>query len=96
MTTHSDPTYVEHGVVHYCVGNMPGAVPHTSTYALTNVTVPYAVRLANGVRQALEADPGLRKGVNVAHGEITNAGGTTSTTGRWTGSSISAGPAGSE
>lgn len=74
MTTHSDPTYVEHGVVHYCVGNMPGAVPHTSTYALTNVTVPYAVRLANGVRQALEADPGLRKGVNVAHGEITNAG----------------------
>lgn len=74
MTTHSDPTYVERGVVHYCVGNMPGAVPHTSTYALTNVTVPYAVRLANGVRQALEADPGLRKGVNVAHGEITNAG----------------------
>lgn len=74
VTTHSDPTYVEHGIVHYCVGNMPGAVPHTSTYALTNVTVPYAVRLADGVRDALEADVGLRKGVNVAQGRITNAG----------------------
>ena len=74
VTTHSDPTYVEHGVVHYGVGNMPGAVPHTSTYALTNVTVPYAVRLANGVKEALTRDRGLRKGVNVAHGRITNAG----------------------
>ncbi|MGH3441198.1 MAG: alanine dehydrogenase [Nitriliruptorales bacterium] len=74
MTTHSDPTYVKHEVVHYAVGNMPGAVPHTSTYALTNVTMPYAVRLANGVRAALSADPGLAKGVNVAEGEVTNQG----------------------
>lgn len=74
MTTHSDPTYVEHGVVHYAVGNMPGAVPHTSTYALTNVTVPYAVRLANGPLEAIAADAGLRKGVNVAGGSVTNEG----------------------
>ncbi|MBW3577938.1 MAG: alanine dehydrogenase [Actinobacteria bacterium] len=74
VTTHSDPTYIEHGVVHYCVGNMPGAVPHTSTYALTNVTVPYAVRLAEGVREALADDPGLLNGVNVAAGEVTNVG----------------------
>lgn len=74
MTTHSDPTYVKHGVVHYAVGNMPGAVPHTSTYALTNVTVPYAVRLADGVEEALAADPGLRRGVNVADGTVTNRG----------------------
>lgn len=74
MTTHDDPTYVEEGVVHYCVGNMPGAVPNTSTYALTNVTVPYAHRLADGVRDALEADPGLLAGVNVAGGHVTNEG----------------------
>lgn len=74
VTTHSDPTYVEHGVVHYCVGNMPGAVPHTSTYALTNATLPYAVRLAGGVLAALDADRGLLKGVNAARGELTNAG----------------------
>ena len=74
VTTHSEPTYVKHGVVHYCVGNMPGAVPHTSTYALTNVTLPYAVRLANGVREALTADAGLLDGVNTAHGEVTNLG----------------------
>jgi alanine dehydrogenase len=74
MTTHSDPTYVKHGVVHYAVGNMPGAVPHTSTYALTNVTLPYAVRLANGVRDALAQDRGLAKGVNVAAGQVTNRG----------------------
>ncbi len=74
VTTHSAPTYVKHGVVHYCVGNMPGAVPHTSTYALTNVTMPYAVRLANGVRDALVADRGLLEGVNVANGEVTNGG----------------------
>lgn len=72
MTTHSDPTYAEHGVVHYCVGNMPGAVPHTSTYALTNVTLPYAARLAGGVRAALRADPGLALGVNTAAGAVTN------------------------
>ncbi len=58
--------------MHYGVGNMPGAVPHTSTYALTNVTVPYVVRLANGLREAFTADPGLLKGVNVARGEVTN------------------------
>ena len=74
VTTHDDPTYVEHGVVHYCVGNMPGAVPHTSTYALTNVTMPYAVRLANGVVEAMEADPGLAAGLNVRHGQVTNQG----------------------
>jgi alanine dehydrogenase len=51
MTTHSDPTYVKHDVVHYCVGNMPGAVPRTSTYALTNATLPYVMRLArDGIR----------------------------------------------
>jgi alanine dehydrogenase len=74
VTTHADPTYVTHGVVHYCVGNMPGAVPHTSTFALTNVTVPYALRLASGVAEALAEDPGLLDGVNVANGRVTNVG----------------------
>jgi alanine dehydrogenase len=74
VTTHSAPTYVEHGVVHYCVGNMPGAVPHTSTYALTNVTMPYAIRLANDPMGALARDPGLLAGVNLARGEVTNTG----------------------
>ncbi|MFN2557083.1 MAG: alanine dehydrogenase [Nitriliruptorales bacterium] len=72
LTTHSDPTHLRFGVVHYGVGNMPGAVPHTSTYALTNVTVPYVVRLAKGLRHALSEDPGLLKGVNAAAGEVTN------------------------
>jgi alanine dehydrogenase len=72
MTTHSDPTYVVDGVVHYCVGNMPGAVPHTSTYALTNVTVPYALAIADaGLEGAIAADPALAKGVNVYQGELT-------------------------
>jgi alanine dehydrogenase len=72
MTTHSDPTYVVSGVVHYCVGNMPGAVPHTSTYALTNVTLPYALAIANaGLEGAIAADPALAKGVNVYQGELT-------------------------
>lgn len=74
VTTHENPTYVVHDVVHYCVGNMPGAVPHTSTYALTNVTMPFAVRLAAGVDGALADDPGLLEGVNVAHGQVTNQG----------------------
>jgi alanine dehydrogenase len=74
VTTHSQPTYVEHGVVHYCVGNMPGAVPHTSTYALTNVTMPYTVRLANDPMGALARDPGLLAGVNLARGHVTNTG----------------------
>jgi len=70
MTTHSDPTYVVHDVVHYCVGNMPGAVPHTSTYALTNLTLPYAVTLAErGLEAAIEADPALARGVNTHRGE---------------------------
>ena len=62
-TTHADPTYQVHNSVFYCVANMPGAVPHTSTYALTNVTLPYAVELANrGWRDALRADPRPRPG----------------------------------
>jgi len=75
MTTHSDPTYVVHDVVHYCVGNMPGAVPNTSTYALTNVTLPYALDIANrGLEDAVRADPTLASGVNVYAGSITNEG----------------------
>ena len=71
MTTHSDPTYVVHDVVHYCVGNMPGAVPHTSTYALTNATLPYVVDLANkGLEQAVRDDPHLAPGVNVYKGAV--------------------------
>src|ERR687891_44790 len=66
MTTHSDPTYVVHDVVHYCVGNMPGAVPNTSTYALTNVTLPYALDIAQrGMEDAVRIDPTLASGVNV-------------------------------
>src|ERR687896_2260167 len=66
MTTHSDPTYLVDEVVHYCVGNMPGAVPHTSTYALTNATLPYVVALADsGFVDAVQGDPMLAKGVNV-------------------------------
>jgi alanine dehydrogenase len=71
-TTHSDPIYVVDGVVHYCVANMPGAVPRTSTFALNNVTLPYALALANkGVRRAVEEDPGLLLGVNTYKGHIT-------------------------
>jgi len=74
VTTHTNPTYVTHGVVHYCVGNMPGAVPHTSTYALTNATLPYALALARkGLRGALADDPALAKGVNVYDQHVTNA-----------------------
>jgi alanine dehydrogenase len=75
VTTHSDPTYVLHGVVHYCVGNMPGAVPRTSTYALTNVTLPHVLEIATlGLEDAVRADPALALGVNVYRGRITNAG----------------------
>jgi alanine dehydrogenase len=71
-TTHADPTYKVHDSVFYCVANMPGAVPHTSTYALTNVTLPYAVELANrGWREALKADPALALGLNTYDGHIT-------------------------
>ncbi|MBP1989129.1 alanine dehydrogenase [Paenibacillus eucommiae] len=72
ITTHDNPTYVKHGVVHYAVANMPGAVPRTSTLALTNVTLPYALQIANkGLRQAIQDNPSLRLGVNVAAGSIT-------------------------
>src|SRR5438445_2748937 len=74
MTTHSDPTYVVHGVVHYAVGNMPGAVPNTSTYALTNATLPYVVDVAQlGVAKAVAKDPALAKGVTTLRGRVTNA-----------------------
>jgi alanine dehydrogenase len=73
-TTHAEPTYMVHGSVFYCVANMPGAVPNTSTYALTNVTLPYAVALANkGWRQALRDDHPLALGLNVQDGRITYA-----------------------
>ncbi|RAV22588.1 alanine dehydrogenase [Paenibacillus contaminans] len=72
VTTHDNPTYVKHGVVHYAVANMPGAVPVTSTYALTNATMPYALQIANkGVRQAIEDNAALKLGVNTANGHIT-------------------------
>jgi alanine dehydrogenase len=75
MTTHSDPTFVVDGVVHYCVGNMPGAVPRTSTYALTNVTLPYVQTIADlGLDEAIRRDPALALGVNVLEGTVTNAG----------------------
>ncbi len=72
-TTHSNPTFVAHGVVHYCVANMPGAVPRTSTFALTNATLPYALKLANlGLKRAIAADPpGLGEGLNVYQGHVT-------------------------
>jgi alanine dehydrogenase len=70
-TTHADPTYIEHGVVHYCVTNMPGAVARTSTLALTNVTLPYIRKLAaSGYRKAVAADEHLGRGLNIQHGEI--------------------------
>jgi alanine dehydrogenase len=72
-TTHTDPVYERHGVIHYAVGNIPGAVPHTSTYALTNATLPYLVALAeHGVQEACRRDPALAHGVNVADGGITH------------------------
>jgi len=73
MTTHSDPTYVVHDVVHYCVGNMPGAVPHTSTYGLTNATLPYVVALADHGLDATREDAALARGVNVYKGSVVSA-----------------------
>jgi alanine dehydrogenase len=71
-TTHSNPTYYVEGVLHYCVANMPGAVPRTSTFALTNATLPYALKLANkGFVEAIAGDPGLKEGVNTYAGKIT-------------------------
>ncbi len=73
-TTHSSPTYEVDGITHYCVTNMPGAVPITSTYALTNATMPYVIHLANaGVARAVSESPGLKLGVNVAGGQVTYA-----------------------
>jgi len=75
VTTHAEPTYVIDDVVHYCVGNMPGAVPRTSTYALTNVTLPYVLAIANaGLDEAVRHDPALALGVNTWDGAITNEG----------------------
>ncbi len=72
-TTHAEPTYVVDGVVHYCVANMPGAVPRTSTYALNNVTLPYALALAGkGYRQALLDNPNFLEGLNVCRGKVTH------------------------
>jgi alanine dehydrogenase len=73
-TTHREPTFEVDGITHYCVANMPGAVPITSTHALTNATLPYAIALADhGVAEAIRRDPGLRPGVNVAAGKVTHA-----------------------
>jgi alanine dehydrogenase len=73
-TTHADPTYRVHDSVFYCVANMPGAVPHTSTYALTNVTLPYVVEIANrGWREALRRDPSFAPGLNTHEGNLTCA-----------------------
>lgn len=72
-TTHDNPTFIVDGVIHYCVANMPGAVPRTSTYALTNATLPYVRALADhGWREALQRDPGLANGLNVEAGRITH------------------------
>ena len=74
QTTHAAPTYVEEGVIHYCVGNMPGAVARTSTLALTQATLPYATAIADrGWREALRADPGARQGLQIWNGSITYA-----------------------
>ena len=74
VTTHQEPTFKVHNSLFYCVGNMPGAVPNTSTYALTNVTLRYAVALANrGVRAAFEADPALARGLNTASGRVAHS-----------------------
>jgi alanine dehydrogenase len=72
-TTHEDPVYERHGVLHYAVGNVPGSVPNTSTYALTNVTLPYVAEIARlGVAEAIARDPGLAHGVNIAGGKVVN------------------------
>ena len=84
-TSHSDPSYTVDGVVHYCVTNMPGALPRTSTFALTNSTLPYVLRLAKlGAREALRQDPGLSEGLNVWHGRLTYKGVAESQQKNWT------------
>jgi len=73
-TTHAEPTFVLEGVIHYCVTNMPGAVPRTSTFALTNATLPYVKALADhGWRSAVAHDAGLARGLNVHAGQLTHA-----------------------
>jgi len=87
-TSHSNPSYVVDGVVHYCVTNMPGAVPHTSTLALTNSTFPYLLRLANlGAREALKQDAGLADGLNTWMGKLTYRGVAESQNRPWTAAS---------
>ncbi len=72
-TTHADPIYVEEGVVHYCVANMPGSVPRTATAALTAATMPYILKLANlGAHKAISADPALASGLMTRGGELVN------------------------
>jgi len=72
-TTHDNPTYVEEGVVHYCVTNMPGAVPRTSTMALTNATLPYVLEMANkGYERAMKENPEIARGINLIRGEVVN------------------------
>lgn len=72
VTTHDNPTYVKHGVLHYAVANMPGAVPRTSTFALTNSTIPYALQIANkGLVEVIAKNEAIKLGVNVANKEIT-------------------------
>jgi alanine dehydrogenase len=74
-TTHEDPTYIIDDVVHYCVANMPGAVPYTSTLALTNATLPYVIKLANkGWKAACQNDSELRSGLNIVHGDVVHKG----------------------
>ena len=71
-TTHSEPVYTEEGIVHYCVANIPGAVPNTSTLALTNATLRYAIALADkGWQKACKDDPALAKGLNIVDGKVT-------------------------
>jgi alanine dehydrogenase len=73
-TTHAEPTFRVHDSVFYCVANMPGAVPHTSTFALTNVTLPYLLEIAtHGWRDAMASDPALALGLNTHGGQVTNA-----------------------
>jgi alanine dehydrogenase len=73
-TTHSNPTFVEEGVIHYCVANMPGAVPQTSTFALTNATLPFALKLADRGIQVLRESPELATAANVINGRVTYKG----------------------
>lgn len=72
-TTHTDPVYTVDNVIHYCVSNMPAAVPHTSTFALTNATFPYLLEIANkGMEQACAGHPGIRAGINIWRGHVMN------------------------